>query len=286
MEIIACILLSVIGAALLYIWLFAPRRSRAKEVSAFLQTDYAHRGLHNIAEGVPENTLLAFSKAADAGYGMEFDVRFTKDRRLVIMHDNNLERMTGEKALVSDLTLEQLEKLRVGGTDQRIPRFEQVLELIDGRVPLIIELKVSFNEYAELAAAVCKVLDGYSGPFVVESFDPRLVHWLRRNRPDIIRGQLLEFYRKHGSTDVPAAFDFAVHNHLLNCWVRPDFIATNFADRDAFAMRLSRRLFRTPEFDWTVRNQKEADRSRAVGAAYIFERFIPVPTADNPAERS
>ncbi|MBE6759693.1 MAG: glycerophosphodiester phosphodiesterase [Ruminococcaceae bacterium] len=264
-------------AAMLYVFLIAPRRGRPEMMKAFEGGVFAHRGLHDKNAGVPENTLLAFRRAVEHGYGMEFDVRFTADKQLVVMHDNDLERMTGVQGRVSEMTLEQLAPLRVGGTDQPIPRFEQVLETVDGRTPLIIELKVCGSDYAELAQSVCNVLDGYSGPYVIESFDPRLVHWLRRHRPDIARGQLLEYYRRHGSTNVPAVADFVLHNQLLNAWVRPDFIAIYYADRDSFSMRLSKRLFRTPEIDWTVRSAEEVRRSRAVGAGYIFEGFIPEP---------
>lgn len=273
------ILLCAAAAALLifaiFAFLIAPRAHRPEMINGFVGEKFAHRGLHDKSQGVPENTLLAFEKAAEHGYGMEFDVRFTADKQLVIMHDNDLERMTGVKGKVSEMTLDELSVVRIGGTDQPVPRFEQVLELIGGRVPLIIELKVCGSDYAELAEEVCGILDGYSGPYVIESFDPRLVHWLRRNRPDVVRGQLIEFYRRHGNMDIPAVLDFAIHNQLINVWVRPDFIATNYADRGAFAMGLSRRLFRTPEFDWTIPSQAEADRSRSVSAGYIFEGFIP-----------
>ncbi len=263
--------------AVLYVLMIAPRIKRPPVLRKFIGKSFAHRGLHDASQGIPENTLAAFRRAADYGYGMEFDVRFTKDHRLVIMHDDDLERMTGVKAKVSELTLDQLEPVRIGGTDQKIPLFEQVLELIDGRVPLIIELKVCGNDYAELAQEVCRVLEGYKGEYVIESFDPRLIRWLRRNRPDVVRGQLLEFYRKHGSTTIPAALDFIIHNQIINFWVRPDFIATNHSDRDSLAMRLSRRIYHTPEFDWTVTNQSQADASRRDGSAYIFEGFIPTP---------
>jgi len=274
-TVILLILSGVVLLLLLYAALIAPRIRRPEGMSSFLGRQYAHRGLHDIRAGVPENTLLAFARAVDNGYGMEFDVRFTKDGQLVVMHDDDLERMTGTKGRISEMTIDQISRLRVGGTDQPIPRFQQVLDLIDGRVPLIIELKVTGGNYAQLADEVCRVLDDYSGPYVIESFDPRLVRWLRRHRPEVIRGQLLEFYRRHGSKNVPAIADFVIHNQMLNCWVRPDFIATNYADRGSFAMSFSRKLFHTPEFDWTVPSQTEADRSRAVGAGYIFEGFIP-----------
>lgn len=269
------ILLVFVLLAGVYFFLMAPRRRYPVMLEQFRGGQFAHRGLHDASKGVPENTLSAFQRAIDHGYGMEFDVRFTKDRQLVIMHDDSLERMTGMKALTSQTPLAQLESLRVLGTDQAIPRFEQVLELVNGRVPLIIELKVCGNDYAELGKAVCRVLDGYNGPYIIESFDPRLVHWLRVNRPDMVRGQLMEYYRRHGSKNFPVVLDFIIHSHIINCYGRPDFVAINYADRDTLPMKLSRRLFDTPEFDWTVTSQEQADASRKDGSGYIFEGFIP-----------
>ncbi len=269
------VLIIVLLLAATYAFLIMPRRRHPAVLDGLIGGRTAHRGLHDAAAGVPENTLLAFGRAAEKGYGMEFDVRFTADGQLVVMHDDDLERMTGYEGKVSRTDLAQLEALRVGGTDQTIPRFEQVLELVDGRVPLIIELKVCGNDYARLAEEVCRVLDGYRGPFVIESFDPRLVRWLRKNRPDIARGQLMEYYRRHGSKDFPVVLDFIIHSQIINCYSRPDFVAINHEDRDSLPMRLSRRLFHTPEFDWTVRTQQQADASRADGSACIFENFIP-----------
>ncbi len=275
MDTVIIAVLVLIISAIVYLWLIAPRRQSPDTLEQFTGRQFAHRGLHDAANGIPENTLAAFRRAADSGYGMEFDVRLTSDGQLVVMHDDKLERMTGARALVSRSTLAQLEELRVGGTDQPVPRFEQVLELVDGRVPLIIELKVSGSNHAQLAAAVCRVLDGYSGPYVVESFDPRLVLWFRRNRPDIVRGQLMERARLHGDKRMPALLDFIIYSQMINCLVRPDFVAINHADRDILSMRMSRQLYHTPEFDWTVTGQPQADASEHDGSAFIFEGFIP-----------
>lgn len=275
MKVFLIIAIIALLLAAAYAFLIMPRRRHPAVLDELIGGRTAHRGLHDAAAGVPENTLLAFRRAVEHGYGMEFDVRFTADGQLVVMHDDDLERMTGFKGKVSRTTLSQLEALRVGGTDQTIPRFEQVLELVDGRVPLIVELKVCGDDYASLAEAVCRVLDGYSGPYVIESFDPRLVNWLRKNRPDIARGQLMEYYRRHGSKDFPVVLDFIIHSQIINCYSRPDFVAINHADRDSLPMRLSRWLYNTPEFDWTVRTQQQADASCRDGSAFIFEGFIP-----------
>lgn len=271
--------LIITGAAVLvfalYLFMIAPRIKRPELLKRFEGKKYAHRGLHDISNGIPENTLAAFGRAADHGYGMEFDVRFSKDKKLIVLHDDSLKRMTGCHKRACELTMEELEKLTIAGTQEKLPRFEEVLRLIDGRVPLIIELKVCDDDYAELAKAVCKALEGYEGSYVLESFDPRLVRWLKKNRPDIVRGQLLQFFHKHGDMEISSYLDFMIHNHLINFRVRPDFIATYYEDRRSLSMKLTRFFFNTPEFDWTVTSQKQADDCESDGAAYIFERFIP-----------
>ena len=155
---------------------------------------YAHRGLHG--ESCPENSLAAFRKARDHGYGVELDVHLLADGNLAVIHDSQLKRMTNLDGKVEDLTTAQLKDCRLGGTEETIPTFQQVLDLYAGRAPLIVELKVSGNNYAKLCSTACRMLDHYKGVYCMESFDPRCVFWLKKNRPDVIRGQLTENYFK------------------------------------------------------------------------------------------
>ena len=160
---------------------------------------YAHRGLHG--DGVPENSMEAFRRARENGYGVELDVHLLTDGGLAVIHDSLLMRTTGREGRVEDLTLAQLEEYFLENTMQTIPAFNKVLELFDGKVPLIIELKTAGKNYASLCKAVCEMLDTYEGVFCLESFDPRCVYWLRKNRPDLIRGQLTENFLKSINID-------------------------------------------------------------------------------------
>ena len=192
--------------------------------------NYAHRGLHG--HGVPENSMAAFQAALEHGYGIELDVHLLKDGNLAVMHDSLLNRTTGQAGRIEDLTTEDLKKYRLEGTEETIPEFMDLLTLYNGKDPLIIELKPADGNHAALTEAACRMMDTYKGPFCMESFDPRCVIWLKKNRPDIIRGQLTENYFKSKS-DLPDWLKFALKHCLSNFLTVPDFVAYKFADRNS-----------------------------------------------------
>ena len=234
---------------------------------------YAHRGLHG--EGSPENSMEAFGKAVDAGYGIELDVHLLSDGDLAIIHDSLLQRTTGAQGCIEDLTRSDLTNYKLNGTEQTIPLFSDVLSLVDGRVPLIIELKVKDGNYAQLCKTVCGALDGYQGVFCLESFDPRCVFWLRRHRPDLIRGQLVMNYLTSGNGKLPWFAKFMVTHQMFNFLTYPDFIAYRYTDRKTFSNVLCRKLWGAKGVTWTLPNQKEYDAAENEGWIPIFEGFKP-----------
>lgn len=234
---------------------------------------YAHRGLHG--NGVPENSMLAFRRARDKGYGVELDVHLLADGNLAIIHDSALERTTGREGRVEDLTTEQLSEYYLEGTMQTIPTFSDVLAMFDGRVPLIVELKAVGKNYPELCEKACKMLDGYKGAYCLESFDPRCVYWLRKNRPDLIRGQLTENFFKSKTSTLPWIIKCVLTNQMLNFLTKPDFVAYKFADRGHFSNAIVRKLWRVPSVTWTLISQKEFDTAVAEKSIPIFEGFEP-----------
>ena len=148
----------------------------------------AHRGLHGRRDIAPENSMEAFRRAVDAGYGIELDIRFSKDRQIVVFHDDTLERVCGACGRISDYTYEELQQFRLHQSEERIPLFSDVLELVGGRVPLVVELKADGNRYIPaLCEDAARLLDPYPGEYCVESFHPRYVLWFRRNRPLVRR---------------------------------------------------------------------------------------------------
>ena len=234
---------------------------------------YAHRGLHG--KGVPENSMLAFRKAKDAGYGIELDIHLLKDGKLAVIHDSLLKRTTGRDGVVEDLTEAELKDYYLEGTLETIPLFSQVLELYSGAAPLIVELKCENNNYAELCAKACQLLDGYNGLYCLESFDPRCISWLRKNRPDLIRGQLSENYFHSPNSKLPRILKFVLSWQMMNFLVMPDFVAYRFRDRAHPSNWFARKLWKLHGVSWTLKSQRELDEALADNCLAIFEGFIP-----------
>ena len=153
-------------------WLIAPQMDKKPDFTALSGFDYAHRGLHKLSDGVPENCLTGFKLAEESGYGMEFDLQLTKDKKVVVHHDATLLRSCGDDVAIADLTYAELRRYRLFGTDEHIPLFSEVLGILKGQTPLIIELK-SYNDPAELCELAMEELEGYKGHYCVESFDPK-----------------------------------------------------------------------------------------------------------------
>ena len=234
---------------------------------------YAHRGLH--APGRPENSMAAFRAALAGGYGIELDIHLMKDGNLAVIHDASLKRTAGADVKIEDLTLGELDAYRLAGTDEKIPLFSQVLALFDGKAPLIVELKCENNNYDALCEAAMAMLDGYNGAYCVESFDPRCVLWLKKHRPDIIRGQLAENWLKVKSMKLPWILKLILTCHLGNFLLMPDFTAYKYADRKVFGTDLCRKLWNVQGVSWTLRTKEEYDTALKEGWIPIFENFIP-----------
>ena len=235
--------------------------------------NYAHRGLHS--KGIPENSLAAFRAAVDQGYGAEFDVHLLKDGGLAVIHDSRLARTTGLEGRVEDLTVEELKNCPLEGTAETIPTFQQVLSVFSGKTPIVIELKPEGGNHAALCEAACKAMEGYEGIWCMESFDPRVVHWLRKNRPDIIRGQLSENYLRKPQSKLPIPLKFALGFYLENFLCRPDFIAYDFYTRKVLSNPICRRLWGLEAVTWTVRTPEDHETAVKEGWIVIFENYTP-----------
>ena len=234
--------------------------------------NYAHRGLHG--NGIPENSLAAFQAAADHGYGAEFDVHLLADGGLGIMHDSQLKRMTGAEGKIESLTTGELANYHLDGTSEVIPTFQQVLEIFDGKAPLVIELKTD-NNAAALCQRVCQVLDDYHGVYCLESFDPRCVLWLRRHRPDLIRGQLSYNFQADPKSPLPGILKFLLRYNMENFLTLPDFVAYQFEDRQILSNRLCRKLWKICGVSWTLKNRQQYDTAIEEDWIPIFEGFEP-----------
>lgn len=255
------------------LWLLLMRsKRRLRRWPLLIQYRYAHRGYHNMAAGIPENSLPAFRRAAEMGFGAELDVHLTRDGRLAVIHDSDLFRLCGSHGIVEEMTAEELSQFHLCSTQERIPLLEEILPLFEYRQPLIIEMKTRHNG-ANLADALCAALANYKGDFCVESFDPWALYALRLRRPEIIRGQLSKnFLRDHSVNPIGGFF---LTNLCLNFMSKPDFIAYRYDDRHALGLRLCKKLYGTREFCWTITTPDQLADAENSGATAIFEGFNP-----------
>lgn len=255
----------------IHLLMIAPRFPRRR--FSLPEKGFAHRGLWSEEEKIPENSMSAFRKAVSYGFAIETDVRLSADGVPVIMHDSSLLRMCGVDRRVSELTYGELRRLRLGGTDESIPTLAELLEAVGGRVALLIELKGETLDTL-LCDTIAPMLDAYGGEFVIESFNPVLLHRMKKLRPKIIRGQLMTNFIKRNETNAKVR-PYLLTSLRTNILARPDFIAYDMAFPRLLALKLATGLFRARRCVWTVRSEDAYERYVGRGECPIFENFIP-----------
>lgn len=249
---------------------------RRRDMQKYKGVRFAHRGLHG--EGRAENSMSAFRAAVERGYGIELDVRLSRDGELVVFHDDTLLRVCGADARVDSKTLAELREYRLSGTEETVPTFREVLELVDGRVPLLVELKEDAYRYGVTEKTVM-MLREYKGDFIVESFNPLALGRFRELMPEAMRGILSHNYFKDKKYRKPMYF--ILQNLLLNFKAKPDFIAFCHTDYKNAAFRLVKFFFRPYTTAWTVKSREEESCALTHGFdGVIFEGYIPEETGD------
>lgn len=241
----------------------------------------AHRGLHDESRGVIENSIGAALAAVSAGYAIECDVQTARDGGLVVFHDDTLERLTEASGRVADVDSTALSALALKGASETIPTFEAFLGAIDGRAPLVVELKSSFDGDLSTAARVAEILSRYRGPVVIESFDPAPIAFLR--------GQAKALGVAHIPLGIvgEASYDGADWimlspsqrrdmTHFLHYpQTRPDFLSWNVADLPHAVPFLLREGLYLPVTVWTVRGAAQANAALTWSDQIVFEGFAP-----------
>lgn len=273
MEIAITIIVSVFVLFILYLFILArPRLSmnrQFRENDKELFTDYAHRGLHG--DGIPENSLAAFAKAVENGHGLELDVQLSADGKVMVFHDDTLKRMTGCDKMLCELTAEELRKLRLAGTDEKIPYLTEVLDLVDGRSPILVELKGETLD-TSVCDATYEILKDYKGSYCVESFNPILLRWFKKHAKSVMRGLLVTKMTKE--TEKHKKGYFLLRSQMLNFISRPDFISYDVR-YPGFALDLCTKFFGATPYAWTIRNEDAYYKAREYGAFVIFEHIKP-----------
>ena len=254
--------------AVVYLMLIKPASAKGIDMAKYGKK-FAHRGLWN--QEAPENSLAAFGRAVEAGYGIEFDIHKTKDGHVVVFHDDTLVRMCGVEGKVEDKTLAELRELRLKETDQQIPTLQEMLALVDGRVPLLVELKGAALD-TSLCPLADEILSKYKGDYIIESFNPLLVRWYYKNRPDVVRGQLFCNLLKEKKGN--KLFYFLITVLATNVLAKPHFLAYGQESVHNLSFMICKYLYRAPAYVWTVR-AKEQIPAQKRNEGIIFEGFIP-----------
>ena len=254
-----------------YVFLAFPRLPR-RNIDHLAGYDYAHRGLWN--DELPENSLAAFKNAVGNDFGIELDVHVTADDQLVVFHDDTLDRMCGVSGKVADKTLAELRTLRLKSSDHRIPTFDEFLDVVGGKVPLIIEIK-SNKRNDLLCSLLWERLQRYDGPYCMESFHPACVFELKKHHPNVIRGQLVMDYFKEDNSKLHPALKWLITNQAENFLTQPDFVSYRYSDRKTFSNFLVRKFWGLQGVSWTIKSQEEFDQAVKEGWLPIFEGFKP-----------
>lgn len=243
---------------------------------------FAHRGLHDNAAGVIENTAGAFTAAIMAGYGIECDIQISADGEAIVHHDDALGRLTEGHGRLADMTADALRAVIFKKSRERMLTLGELCDLVAGRAPLLIEIKSHFDGDLRLAKRAITMLKSYDGPAALMSFDPAPIEALRAAAPRLVRGMVAERHYGHPEWNVLTRLQKFCLAHLLHApRTRPHFLAYALKDLPAPAPLVARAVFRTPLLTWTVRSSADRQRAARWADQIIFEggnaKIAPFP---------
>lgn len=262
-SLILVLIIIFLLVACAFVYMTTPNKFRFFD----LPVAYCHRGFWD--ETLPENSLPAFAKSAENEMGVELDVQPTKDGKIVVFHDLNLKRLCGIDKALSELTFEELSDLRLNDSEEKIPLFSEVLEVL-GEVPVSCEIKTAGAAFdADFLEGTFQLLKEYKGDFNVISFNPFVLEWFKNNHPEVIRGQLSAGKDHLG---IKGALAWVLSNLLLNFKAKPDFISYKWDDK-SFGLLLNR-LYGTRLCCYTVHSMEEVEKAAYEGfSTFVGENF-------------
>ncbi len=228
-------------------------------------TIIAHRGVYNNEKGIIENTIPAFCKAMQCKYIIELDIHIIKDNTVVVFHDDNLKRLTGINRKIKEYTYKELKKVKLRNTTQHIPKLEEVLQLVNGKVPLLIELKYD-RFIGKLEKELANLLKKYNGDYAIQSFNPLSIIWFRIKKPDVLRGQI--------TTNISYNIikKYVIEKMFLNFFSKPDFISFNINNVKCDKIKKFKSQYIV--LGWTVKTQVEFLKLKNCYDNLICENFI------------
>ncbi|SEQ38776.1 Glycerophosphoryl diester phosphodiesterase family protein [Lachnospiraceae bacterium RM5] len=277
------ILLVLILFILLYLFSLKPNSKRMEALEPFENKYIAHRGYYDNSSDAPENSMAAFRKAKEMNFGIENDIQVTKDDKLIVFHDNTIKRMCGPDKKIAESTYEELLEYNLCGSKEKIPLFKDFIKEMDENTPLVIEIKPEKNAIRACEKLVEEIAD-FKGDYCVQSFDSRVLAWFRKNKPEVIRGQLSYRFnagkknkKKKNKNDhrFSRLAQFLVTNLMLDFYGKPDFISYNHKQKDQFSYKLARKLYKFKNAAWTIKTKEEMENAKDVFNIIIFDSFNP-----------
>ncbi len=241
--------------------------SRVNNTHWLVNTPIAHRGLHDGNKNIPENSILAFKNAIHYNFAIELDVVFTKDAEVIVFHDYDAKRLCGLHTKISELTLPELKALRLCNTKEKIPTLSETLELVDGKVPLLIEIK-NKGKVGHFENTIYEILKPYIGEYAIQSFNPRSLRWFFKQQPHVYRGHLasrchrvkLPYYKRY------------ISKNLLSIGLsKPDFVGYKIEDLPYSVVTKSRA--KIPILGWTINTKSKLDHAKLYCDNFIFENI-------------
>ncbi|QWB99889.1 glycerophosphodiester phosphodiesterase [Mycoplasmatota bacterium] len=242
-----------------------------KDLTWIKENYIAHRGFHSLDKSIPENTLLAFKKAMDYDYSIELDINVTKDGKVVVFHDINLKKLCKVDVNLSEVTYDEIKDFHILNTNEKIPLLSDVLELVKGRVPLLIELKPK-GDNKLLCESFVKTMSNYDGEYAIHSFSPGIVYWFKKNQPDIIRGQITEYFNDDHKMNF--MIKQLMKRMSFNYFTKPDFINYGIKDLpNKYASKIHKKGICV--ISYTARNNLEYHLVKKHYDNAVFEFFRP-----------
>lgn len=242
-----------------------------KDLTWLKQSLIAHRGLHKENGAIPENSMTAFEAALNQGYAIECDLQFTKDGVIVVFHDENLKRLTGLDKKITDVTYDEIKDLTLLISNQKIPKLIDLLSLVNGQVPLLIEIK-PMGHIKKFCKAFMHTMTQYQGEYAVFSFHPQVVLWFKKHHPYVIRGQISAYF--DNTTQLKQSMKFLMKRLFFNRFTKPDFISYYIHDLPNKHVDKQKKKGITV-ISYAAKTQKEFDFVTAHYDNVVFEYFIP-----------
>lgn len=248
-----------------------------KDLTWLKENLISHRGLHTFDKSIPENSYAAFKKSMDYGFSIECDLNLLKDGTVVVFHDKDFNRLCGINKNLSDVTYEEMKNYTLEHSRETILTLPELLSLVDGKVPLLIELK-PHGDAKRLCEQTAKILDGYAHPFAIFSFHPRVVLWFKKYRNHYIRGQISEYFKT--DQNMKKLHKYMMKILFFNRFTKPDFISYGITDLPNKYCDKAKRKGLTV-ISYAAKTQKQLDFVKSNYHNAVFEYFIPKQKSDS-----